>query len=103
MPRKRINRAHAKPGPARWKRALRRTAIATALGVLAAVVAIEVFIANYGRTSEPVRETMIDYAAMLRVEGRLPEAASMTSAARQIEEKLERARADRANARSKKR
>jgi hypothetical protein len=50
-----------------------------------------------------VRETMLDYAAMLRAEGRLAEAASMTAAAGEIEEKLRRAKADASKAKSKKR
>ena len=65
--------------------------------------AIQVFIANYGRTSEPVRQTMVDYAAMLRAEGRQREAASVAAAAVQIEEKLRRAAVDDSEVNSKKR
>ncbi len=66
-------------------------------------VAIQIFIANYGRTSEAVRQTMVAYAAMLRAEGRQQEAASMAAAAVQIEEELRRASVDDSEVKSKKR
>ena len=65
--------------------------------------AMPLFIASYGRTHEQVRQTLADYAAMLRAEGRDEEAASVEAAVAEITATLERASAAETEARSKSR
>jgi tetratricopeptide (TPR) repeat protein len=55
--------------------------------------AIRLFISNYGRVNEPLRSTLIDYAAMLRADGQDHEAASYEASAAEIASRLDRAAA----------
>jgi tetratricopeptide (TPR) repeat protein len=55
-------------------------------------IAMQVFVANYGNTHEELRRTLLDYAAMLRAEGREREAGQMEASAAEIAEKQRLAR-----------
>jgi tetratricopeptide (TPR) repeat protein len=54
--------------------------------------AMQIFVASYGHTHAELRRTLLDYAAMLRAEGRDREAGKLEVSAVEIDEALRRAR-----------